>query len=183
MFFIKYTFIVMVYRLSENIDAYYKKMSRRAKAWSAIAIAAIILLLLITAGLAFYFRYQRNKVVADYEKLLEKSHQNYYLQGIANSNLEKKLQDLMLELATLKNNTIELELLLQEFKSENADLNEIRRRLEQGISKTKIQLDNMQTSVNSILDHRRTEMRNFLMEEYLPKTDSLGKRARYPEKH
>ncbi|MCQ2249727.1 MAG: hypothetical protein MJZ66_01320 [Bacteroidales bacterium] len=172
----------MFYRFSENIDEYYKKMSRRARVWAAIAIVAIVLLLLLATGFAFYYRYQHNKMIAEYEKLLEKSHQNYYLQGIANSNLEKKLQELMLELATLKNNTIEMEMVLMELKGENADLNEIRRRMEQGISKTKIQLENMQSSVNSIIEHRKNEMRQFVKDEYIIKKDSLGKHARYPER-
>jgi len=171
----------MIYRISENIDEHYKKMSRRAKAWAAIAIVAIILLMLVSAAFALYYRYQRDKVIADYEKLLEKSHQNYYIQGIANSNLEKKLQDLMLELATLRNNTVEMERMFAELREDNANLEEIRRRLQQGIVRTKSQLDHMESSVTSIINQRQKAI-IYTEEEILSKKDSLGVHARYPER-
>ncbi len=165
----------MFYRFSENIDEYYKKMSRRARVWAAIAIVAIVLLLLMATGFALYYRYQHNKMIAEYEKLLEKSHQNYYLQGIASSNLEKKLQDLMLELAKLRNNTIELERMFSELSDEKVSLEEIRAEMELGIRRSKAQLDRMQSSVNSLIDQRTKVIINNENEILNEKSDTHGK--------
>ncbi|MCQ2253442.1 MAG: hypothetical protein MJZ61_08325, partial [Bacteroidales bacterium] len=132
-------------------------------------------LLISSIGMIFYTNYQKNKVIADYEKLLDNSHQNYYLQSIANSNLEKKLQDLNLKLAEMRNTTIDLERMFNELSEEKVSLEEIRARMEMGIRRTKAQLDNMQTSVNSLIN-QRTKVIIYNEEEIIrEKMDTHGK--------
>ena len=171
----------MIYRISENIDERYNKLSRWGKVLLLAAIIVIILLLIITACLAVHYKNQRSDAIAEYERLLEKSLQNYYIQGVANSNLEKQLQDLSIELATLRNNTLDLEKVLNDWRSDYRDLSEIRKRMKDGIRKTNAQLDAMSKSVGSIIDQRQYEL-NMDASEVIIKRDSLGRRARLPEK-
>ncbi|MBQ5549858.1 MAG: hypothetical protein IIT32_02225, partial [Bacteroidales bacterium] len=76
----------------------------------------------------------------------------------ANSNLEKKLQELNLRLAELINNTIELQRMAEQLTAENVSLEEIRREMEKGLKRTKTQLDKMQGSVNYLIDQRENQI-------------------------
>lgn len=164
-----------LYQISEDVDVYYRKMSHRERAWWFIGLIALLILLLGSIGYSIYSNYQKQKAIAEYQKLLEESHQNYYLQSISNSNLEKKLQDLMLEIATLRNSTIELERMIMELSDEKVNLEEIRRQMELGIRRTKTQLDNMQSSVNSLIN-QRTKAIIYTEDEIIrEKSDTHGK--------
>lgn len=144
-----------LYSLSQKIDKKYNEMSPKRRAWTAIIIVSIILLLLSASILALYSKHLRDAELEAYKAELEKSKQNYYLQTIANSNLEKKLQDMSLRLAETINNTIELERMFHELSEEKVSLEEIRAELEAGIRRTKNQLDNMKGAVNSLINQRQ----------------------------
>lgn len=164
-----------IYSISDDFDVYYSKMSRKAKTWSFVGIVALLLLALTLIGFVIYINYQRGLEQEIYAKALEKSKQNYFIQGVANSNQEKKLQDLNLELAKLKNNTIELERMFNELSEEKVSLEEIRAAMELGISRTKSQLDRMQSSVNSIIDQRTKAIISNELQIQNEKFDTQGK--------
>lgn len=164
-----------LYSISDDFDAYYRKMSRKARTWTFVGIAALVLLALLLVGMIIYVNYMRGVEEEDYYKELEKSKQNYYIQGVANSNLEKKFQDLNLELAKLRNNTIELERMFSELSDEKVSLEEIRAEMELGIRRSKAQLDKMQSSVNSLIDQRTKVIINNENEILNEKSDTHGR--------
>ncbi len=153
-------------------------MSRKAKVWSLVAVIAIALLLMMSAGMAFYFLYQRNRAIEYGEAELEKSKQNYYIQSISNSNLEKRLQDLILELAKLRNSTIELGMMVALLQEDKVNLEEIRLRLESGVRNAKYQLDKMETSVNSLIKQRTSTLTTTEQELLRRDRDSVYKNAK-----
>ncbi len=167
-----------IYTISEAMDRRYQKMSRKAKVWSLVAVIAIALLLLMSAGMAFYFLYQRNRAIEYGEAELEKSKQNYYIQSISNSNLEKRLQDLILELAKLRNSTIELGMMVALLQEDKVNLEEIRLRLESGVRNAKYQLDKMETSVNSLIKQRSGTLTTTEQELLRRDRDSVYKNAK-----
>jgi biopolymer transport protein ExbB/TolQ len=143
-----------LYQFSKRIDKHYNEMTPNKKASIFIGVIVLFLLLLSIIGWVIYSKHRQYAEVERYIKELEESKQNYYLQTIANSNLEKKLQEMSLRLAETINNTVELERMLNELDAENVSLEEIRRALETGLRRTKTQLDNMQGSVNSLINQR-----------------------------
>jgi hypothetical protein len=164
-----------LYSLSQKIDKTYNQMSPNRRAWTAIIIVTIILLLLSASILALYSKHLKESELAAYEAELEKSKQNYYLQTIANSNLEKKLQDMSLRLAETINNTIELERMFHELSEEKVSLEEIRSELEAGIRRTKYQLDNMQGAVNSLINQRQKVIITTEEDIIIEKSNTHGK--------
>ena len=140
--------------MSKLIDKRYAEMTPNQKSLTFIGIIALIVLLLFLAGWIIFSNQRQSEDVERYIKKFEESKQNYYLATIANSNLEKKLQEMSLRLAETINNTVELERMLQEFEAENLSLEEIRDALEKGLRRTKTQLDNMQGSVNALINQR-----------------------------
>ena len=163
------------YEISVNLDKKYKTWSSTRKAWVVIGVLALLVFLLLSIGFCLYFKYQCSQTADYYEKLLEKSKQNFYLQSIANSNLEKKLQDMSLRLAELKNSTIEIERMFRELSEERVSLEEIRRQMESGLKNTRSQLDKMQFSVNYLIEQRKkvvTETEEGIIYE---KSDTHGK--------
>ena len=52
------------------------------------------------------------------------------------------------------NTTVELQRMTDLLTAENVSLEDIRRELEKGLKRTKTQLDNMQSSVNYLIDQR-----------------------------
>ncbi len=163
------------YEISIDLDKRYKTWSSARKAWIVIGILTLIIFLLLSIGLCLYFNYQRSQTEVYYEKLLEKSKQNFYLQSIANSNLEKKLQDMSLRLAELKNSTIELERMFRELSEEKVSLEEIRRQMESGLKNTLSQLDKMQYSVNYLIEQRKKVITDTKDEIIYEKSDTHGK--------
>ena len=143
-----------LYQLSKRIDKHYNEMTPNKKAGIFIGVIILFLLLLAILGLVIYSKHSQYAEAERYIKELEESKQNYYLQTIANNNLEKKLQEMSLRLAETINNTVELERMLKELDVENGSLEEIRKALELGLRRTKTQLDNMQGSVNSLINQR-----------------------------
>ena len=143
-----------LYQLSKRIDKRYNEMTPNQKSLTFIGVIALLLLLCGAVVWIFFSRNTKYAELEHYVQKLEESKQNYYLATIANSNLEKKLQEMSLRLAETINNTVELERMIQELDSENLNLEEIRRALEQGLRRTKTQLDNMQGSVNSLINQR-----------------------------
>lgn len=163
------------YEISQKLDSRYKKLSAEQKSWIVIGAIVVLLLLLAGFGLALYEKFQQRRLAENYEKLLEKSRQNYYLQSLQNSNLEKKLQDMLLEIAKLKNNTIELERMFSELSDEKVSLEEIRARMEAGLKNTRTQLNNMQKSVNYLIDQRSKTLIYTKEELIREKADTHGK--------
>ena len=143
-----------LYQLSKRIDKRYGEMTPNAKALTFIGVIVLFLLLLLALGLVLYSKHSKYAELERYIEKLEESKQNYYLATIANSNLEKKLQEMSLRLAETINNTIELERMFKELEAENVSLEEIREAMEKGLRRTKTQLDNMQGSVNSLINQR-----------------------------
>ncbi len=164
-----------LYTLSKKIDRRYGEMTPNTKAWIFIAVVALILLLLLAMGWLVYDRYRHDAVVGRHLKELEESKQNYYLQTIANSNLEKKLQEMSLKLAETINNTIELERMFHELEEEKVSLEEIRDAMEKGIRRTKSQLDNMQGSVDALINQREKTIIYNREEIIHEKTNTHGK--------
>ena len=143
-----------LYQLSKRIDKRYNEMTPNQK---SLTFIGVILLLLLLLGAIGWILYSKNSKYADAERYIEKleeSKQNYYLATIANSNLEKKLQEMSLRLAETINNTIELQRMFDELSAEHVSLEEIREAMEKGLRRTKTQLDNMQGSVNSLINQR-----------------------------
>ena len=164
-----------LYQLSKRIDRRYEKLTPNAK---SLIFIGIIFLLLLLLGLFGWFLYDKNRQYADserYIKELEESKQNYYLVTIANSNLEKRLQDLSLRLAETLNNTIELERMFKELEAENVSLEEIRDAMEKGLIRTKTQLDNMRGSVNYLIDQRQKDIIQMGEKVKIEKTNTHGK--------
>lgn len=164
-----------LYQLSKRIDRRYEKLTPNAK---SLIFIGIIILLLLLLGLFGCFLYDKNRQYADaerYIKELEESKQNYYLVTIANSNLEKRLQDLSLRLAETLNNTIELERMFKELEAENVSLEEIRDAMEKGLIRTKTQLDNMRGSVNYLIDQRQKDIIQMGEKVKIEKTNTHGK--------
>jgi len=165
-----------LYQLSKRIDKRYAEMTPNQKALSFIGIIILIALLLFLTGWIIFCNQRQSDDVEHYIKKLEESKQNYYLATIANSNLEKKLQEMSLRLAETINNTVELERMLHEFEAENLSLEEIRDALEKGLRRTKTQLDNMQGSVNALINQREKTViynKEQLLNE---KSDTHGKK-------
>lgn len=167
--------MISYYEISESLDNRYKKLSRKQKAWIVVGAILLLLMSLCCLGGWLYSNYQRRLAVSNYEKLLEKSKQNYYLQTVANNNLEKKLQDMSLRLAELKNNTIELERMFSELSSEKVSLEEIRQQMEIGLRNSRAQLDKMQRSVNVLIDQRTKTVIKTEEEIIYEKSDTHGK--------
>ncbi|MCR5455925.1 MAG: hypothetical protein K6F33_13130 [Bacteroidales bacterium] len=143
-----------LYQLSKRIDKRYNEMTPNTKAGIFIGIIILLLLLLSILGWVIYSKHKQYAEAERYLKELEESKQNYYLATIANSNLEKKLQEMSLRLAETINNTIELERMFKQLSEEKVSLEEIRAAMEAGLRRTKKQLDNMQGSVNSLINQR-----------------------------
>jgi parvulin-like peptidyl-prolyl isomerase len=167
--------IMTFYDISRKLDANYKTWSSDRKAWTVILFVLLVLLFLSAFALGLYTRYTKNLEIENYKAVLEKSKQNYYLQSIANSNLEKKLQEMLLELAKMKNNTVELERIFQALYDEKASLEEIRQQMETGLKNTKFQLDKMQHSVNSLIDQRTKTIISTERDIIYEKSDTHGK--------
>jgi ElaB/YqjD/DUF883 family membrane-anchored ribosome-binding protein len=163
------------YEISQNLDNQYKTWSRDKKAWVVIGVVTLAVLLLVSIGGLIYVTYQKNKAISEYEQLLHLSKQNYYLQTIENQNLSKKLQDMSLRLAELKNNTIELERMFRELSEEKVSLEEIRSQMELGLKNTRYQLDKMQSSVTYLIDQRKKTVIKTEDEIIYEKTDTHGK--------
>ncbi len=143
-----------LYQLSKRIDKRYSEMTPNQKSLIFLGVIILFILLFGALGWILFSRNNKNAELEHYVQKFEESKQNYYLATIANSNLEKKLQEMSLRLAETINNTVELERMLHELDSENLNLEEIRRALELGLRRTKTQLDNMQGSVNSLIKQR-----------------------------
>lgn len=144
-----------LYQLSQRIDKRYNEMTPNKKSLIFIGVIAVIILLLMALGWVLYSKHRQCMEAEIYIKKLEESKQNYYLATIANSNLEKKLQEMSLRLAETINNTIELQRMFDELTAEKVSLEEIRTAMETGLRRTKTQLDNMQGSVNSLINQRQ----------------------------
>ena len=144
-----------LYQLSKRIDKRYAEMTPNQKSLTFIGIIVLILLLLGMAGWIIFSNQRQSEDVERYINKFEESKQNYYLATIANSNLEKKLQEMSLRLAETINNTIELQRMFDELTAEKVSLEEIRTAMETGLRRTKTQLDNMQGSVNSLINQRQ----------------------------
>jgi len=164
-----------LYEISQKLDKQYKTWSAERKAWTVVLIVLLCLLFLASIGFGFYLKHKKNAEISNLSRLLEESKQNYYLQTVANSNYEKKLQDLLLELATMKNNTIEIERMFQALYEEKVSLEDIRRQMESGIKSTKFQLDKMQHSVNSLIEQRTNTVITKEAEIIYEKSDTHGK--------
>ena len=95
-----------LYQLSKRIDKRYAEMTPNQKSLTFIGIIALIVLLLFLAGWIIFSNQRQSEDVERYIKKFEESKQNYYLATIANSNLEKKLQEMSLRLAETINNTV-----------------------------------------------------------------------------
>ena len=147
-----------LYQLSKRIDKRYAEMTPNQKSLTFIGIIALIVLLLFLGGWIIYSKQRQSEDVERYIDKFEESKQNYYLATIANSNLEKKLQELNLRLAELINNTIELQRMAEQLTAENVSLEEIRKEMEKGLKRTKTQLDKMQGSVNYLIDQRENQI-------------------------
>ncbi|MBR4273778.1 MAG: hypothetical protein IKQ30_13195 [Bacteroidales bacterium] len=147
-----------LYQLSKRIDKRYAEMTPNQKSLTFIGIIALIVLLLFLGGWIIFSKQRQSEDVERYIDKFEESKQNYYLATIANSNLEKKLQELNLRLAELINNTIELQRMAEQLTAENVSLEEIRREMEKGLKRTKTQLDKMQGSVNYLIDQRENQI-------------------------
>ena len=143
-----------LYQLSKRIDKRYAGMTPNQKSLTFIGIIVLIVLLLFLGGWIIFSNQRQSEDVERYVKKFEESKQNYYLATIANSNLEKKLQEMSLRLAELINTTVELQRMTDLLTAENVSLEDIRRELEKGLKRTKTQLDNMQSSVNYLIDQR-----------------------------
>jgi hypothetical protein len=133
-------------------------MTPNQKSLTFIGIIALIVLLLFLGGWIIFSKQRQSEDVERYIDKFEESKQNYYLATIANSNLEKKLQELNLRLAELINNTIELQRMAEQLTAENVSLEEIRKEMEKGLKRTKTQLDKMQGSVNYLIDQRENQI-------------------------
>lgn len=144
--------------MSKRIDKRYAEMTPNQKSLTFIGIIALIVLLLFLGGWIIFSKQRQSEDVERYIDKFEESKQNYYLATIANSNLEKKLQELNLRLAELINNTIELQRMAEQLTAENVSLEEIRREMEKGLKRTKTQLDKMQGSVNYLIDQRENQI-------------------------
>jgi len=144
--------------LSKRIDKRYAEMTPNQKSLTFIGIIVLILLLLGMAGWIIFSNQRQSEDVERYINKFEESKQNYYLATIANSNLEKKLQELNLRLAETINSTIALQRMISELDSENVSLEAIRKELEKGLQRTKSQLDKMQGSVNYLIDQRENQI-------------------------
>jgi len=147
-----------LYQLSKRIDKRYAEMTPNQKSLTFIGIIVLILLLLGMAGWIIFSNQRQSEDVERYINKFEESKQNYYLATIANSNLEKKLQELNLRLAETINSTIALQRMISELDSENVSLEAIRKELEKGLQRTKSQLDKMQGSVNYLIDQRENQI-------------------------
>jgi len=147
-----------LYQLSKRIDKRYAEMTPNQKSLTFIGIIALIVLLLFLDGWIIFSKQRQSEDVERYIDKFEESKQNYYLATIANSNLEKKLQELNLRLAELINNTIELQRMAEQLTAENVSLEEIRKEMEKGLKRTKTQLDKMQGSVNYLIDQRENQI-------------------------
>ena len=147
-----------LYQLSKRIDSRYNEMTPNQKSLIFIGVIILFLLLLGILGWIVHCKNQQNAEAERYIKKLEESKQNYYLATIANSNLEKKLQEMSLRLAETINNTIELQRVFDELTAEKVSLEEIRAAMEAGLRRTKTQLDNMQGSVNYLIDQRENQI-------------------------
>ncbi|MBR2199203.1 MAG: hypothetical protein IJ894_00410 [Bacteroidales bacterium] len=147
-----------LYQLSKRIDKRYAEMTPNQKSLTFIGIIALIVLLLFLGGWIIFSKQRQSEDVERYIDKFEESKQNYYLATIANSNLEKKLQELNLRLAELINNTIELQRMAEQLTAENVSLEEIRKEMEKGLKRTKTQLDKMQGSVNYLIDQRENQI-------------------------
>ena len=167
--------VMTFYEISKKLDREYKTWSAERKAWTVIVFVLLSLLFLTAFALGLYTRYKKNAEIENYKTLLEQSKQNYYIQTIANSNLEKKLQDMLLELAKMKNNTIELERMFEALYEEKVSLEEIRREMESGLKNTRFQLDKMQNSVNSLIDQRTKAVIYSEQNLIYEKSDTHGK--------
>ena len=143
-----------LYQLSKRIDKRYAGMTPNQKSLTFIGIIVLIVLLLFLGGWIIFSNQRQSEDVERYVKKFEESKQNYYLATIANSNLEKKLQEMSLRLAELINTTVELQRMTDLLTAENVSLEDIRRELEKGLKRTKTQLDKMQSSVNYLIDQR-----------------------------
>lgn len=168
-----------IYNITEDLDKKYAKMSRKAKFWSLMAIIAVFLLLIVTAGMAIYFHYQRNSIAEYYKAELDKSKQNYYIQSVSNSNLDKKLQDLMLELARLRNHTVSIETMIAMLKEDSVNIHEVHKRLMAGVDQAKRDLNKMGASVTEVINshYKSFKLNTRILDE---RCDTLGKNAVIP---
>lgn len=164
-----------LYQLSKRIDKRYAKMTPNQKSLTFIGIIVLIALLLFLGGWIIFSNQQQSEDVERCLNKLEESKQNYYLATIANSNLEKKLQELNLRLAETINSTIALQRMISELDSENVSLEAIRRELEKGLQRTKVQLDRMQGSVNYLIDQREKQIIETGENLKIEKTNTHGK--------
>jgi septal ring factor EnvC (AmiA/AmiB activator) len=164
-----------LYQLSKRIDKRYAEMTPNQKSLTFIGIIVLILLLLGMAGWIIFSNQRQSEDVERYINKFEESKQNYYLATIANSNLEKKLQELNLRLAETINSTIALQRMISELDSENVSLEAIRKELEKGLQRTKSQLDKMQGSVNYLIDQRENQILETGEKLKIEKSNTHGK--------
>jgi len=92
-----------------------------------------------------------------YKTDIDRAQERYFLLSLENSNLRKKIQELNLELAVTLNNTVELQVMMNQVNEENITLASIKTQLTDGIRRTNQQLQLMQGSVNKMIESRHLE--------------------------
>ncbi len=140
--------------IADRTEYFLRKLSKRAKSWLVVTVVAVAALMLIFGTLWIYNHIKYKRERAEYERKLQTSQQNYYMQTVENANLEKRLQDMNLRLAQTIGSMVEMQTMLNQINSEKANLEEVKRQLENGMKNTRTQLDKVQKSVNNLIDSR-----------------------------
>lgn len=142
-------------KIEKKINHAYSQLSFTGK----IIIVSIILFSLIGNIILVSSNFRlSNRLYATknkYKTDLDRAKDSYFLLNLENANLEKKIQNLYLELAETLNNTVELQIMMNHVTEENLTLYSIKDELADGINKTSYQLKKMQKSVNDLIVTRQ----------------------------
>ena len=95
------------------------------------------------------------KTQKKYNSDIKRSSEQYSILYNKNLSLQSQLQNVNLKLIETINNTVEIQVMIQQIEHENVSLLTIRDRLAVGINKTNSQLKSLQKSVNVLIDKKQ----------------------------
>lgn len=146
-----------------NLDKTEEKINKFFNRFSLFSKLLIVLFLLISFVFNMIFSAKIVKLKSDNEILqitynedIRRAKEQYSLLYAQNISLNKRVQDLNLELIKTINNTVDLQIIFQQIYDESITLFSIKDDLNEGIEKTNVQLKKLQTSIEDIIETKQS---------------------------
>jgi len=145
-------------KTEKNINKFFRKFNF----WSKVAFLFIfgfsIITNIVLLSINSSVRYKLHKTENNYQKDIKRTTEQYQILSNENKKLNNEIQALGLKFIELDNTKIELQEMVSLINQENITLYAIKDELLRGITRTNNQLENMKTSVGSIIDKKQEEL-------------------------